>query len=550
MKVAFCCRCASVLLLLTLISSSVAAQGQDPPQASTATVQDQMNELARELHAIREENQQLKDRLARLEEKETAAPAPTPPPPPPPAKALAESGPPPWANLMKNFTPFGEVGIRWQALFNHDSLPGQTNYYNRPEGLLRLGMRGQITSRLSYVLRLSTGVSTEGGDPWIAYADPGDRRFIGLDEYYLTWQPIATKTTNSFMFGGKLANVPAALGTTELLVDKDFGLHLFANLSTYTLTPTDTVSLLSSVGFVTNQGAVTGRSLQPVVSSPPGTLAPSGLINDINQYGPPRANAYVAELAENHTVSSSTKLRGSFALINISHPNDVPLFLGATGLLGIDGLRLPNMPQGTSTNLPGILPLDANGIVKITGNDLATNLVLHGDASAFRILDTFGSVTLHADKKYPVRFYLDWARNLAAGAFIPGPASGNDISTPAGLKNLAMHRRDGYVLGFDLGTESAVKQHFFSYKFVLIGSDTTLTYVNNDQWHTNIRGHDFTWQYRLTPNVAPFFTLMVAQNMDARLIGFSSLARYPVSDLLPGMDLWMFRPRAGILVTF
>lgn len=565
MKVTFRYRCA-VLLLLTITACLVPVQSQDSTQpgtaaqSSSAAVQDQVSELARELRAIREENQQLKDRLARLEQKE-AAPAP-PPSPPPPKEAVAEPGPPPWANIMKNFTPFGEVGIRYQGLFNHDGLPGPAgdNFYNRAEGLMRLGLRGQIMPRLSYVIRLSTGVSTEGGDPWIAFADPGDRRFVGLDEYYLTWQAYKGESVNSFMFGGKLANVPAALGTTELIVDKDFGLHLFANLSSYKLAEKTTVSLLTSVGFVTNGGAINvARSLQPPVNGF------GGAINDINQYGAPRAQAYVAQIRADHDVSASTHIHGSFGLVNVSHPTDVPVFLGATGLFtafgtGLDGLRVPNMPQGTSTNLPRVPTLDSNNYaIDVTqtfnpdssrNNPLALSLFSTGGASTFHILDSFGSVTLHADKKYPVRLFTEWSVNLGAGDFIAGPASGNDLSTPAGVKRRAQQQRDGLIVGFDIGTESAVHQHFFGYKFVLIGSEATLTYVNNDQWHTNIRGHDFTYQYRLSPNVAPFFTLMVGQNYDARLVGFSSLARFPTQNLLPGMDPWTWRPRLGVLVSF
>lgn len=564
MKVTFPYRCA-VLLLLTSMTPLVRAQDSSSAsaaQSSSSSMQDQMSELARELRAIREENQELKSRLAKLEQTQTPAPAPAPPPPPPPKQAVAESGPAPWEGLLKNFTPFGEVGIRYQGLFNHDGLPGHAgdNFYNRAEGLMRLGLRGQVAPRLSYVLRLSTGVSTEGGDPWIAFADPGDRRFVGLDQYYLVWHAYKGESTNSFFFGGKLANVPAALGTTELIVDKDFGLHLFANLSSYKVAPKSTLSLLTSIGFVTNGGAINiARSLQPPVNGF------GGAINDINQYGAPRAQAYVGQLRFDQDVSASTKVHGSFGFVNVSHPTDVPVFLGATGLFtafgtGLDGLRVPNMPQGTSTNLPRTPTFDANHYaIDFTqtfnadgsrNNPLALSLFSSGGASAFHILDTFGSVTLHADKKYPVRLFTEWSDNLGAGAFIFGPASGNDITTDAGLKRRAQQQRMGIISGFDIGNEAAVHQHFFSYKFVLIGSEATLTYVNNDQWHTNIRGHDFTYQYRLTPNVVPFFTLVAAQNYDARLVGFSSLARFPTQNLTPGMDPWMFRPRFGVLVSF
>lgn len=560
-----CCCTLLVTFASLLLSAQSNAPASDPStmSAGSAGVQDQMNELAQQLRAIREENQQLKDRLARLEQTQGAAPAPATPPPPPPAAAAKETAtPPPWADMMKNFTPFGEVGIRYQGLFNHDGLSGpqaiSANFYNRPEGMVRLGLKGQIMPRLSYVIRMSSGISTEGGDPWIAFADPGDRRFIGLDEYYFTWQNYAGKTFNSFLFGGKLANVPAALGTTELIVDKDFGLHLFANLSSYKLSEKTTASLLTSLGFVTNSGANGGRFLQPVVNGF------GGAINDINQYGPPRAQAYVAQIRGDHTLSASTHLHGSFGLVNVSNPNDVPLFLGATGWLqtiglpAIDGLRVPNMPQGTSTNMPRVPILDSNNyaidVLQHPDQEivypLAQTLVLTGGASAFHILDTFGSVTLRGDQKYPIRLFADWSDNLGAGAYIPGPAGGLDLSTPAGVKKKAQQQRQGLVAGFDIGSESAVHQHFFSYKFVLIGSEATLTYVNNDQWHTNIRGHDFTYQYRLSANVTPFFTLMVGQNYDARLVGFSSLARYPTENLAPGMDPWMWRPRTGVIVTF
>jgi len=77
-----------------------------------------------------------------------------------------------------------------------------------------------------------------------------------------------------------------------------------------------------------------------------------------------------------------------------------------------------------------------------------------------------------------------------------------------------------------------------------------LDYVNNDQWHTNIRGHDFTFEYLAGKNIMPFFTLMIGQNYDWRLPGFSSLATYAKRSLVPGEDPWMWRPRPGILFSF
>jgi hypothetical protein len=514
-----------------------------------------MQTVLDEMRQLREENQQLQKRVSDLEgangEKLAAhltqaklaltAPAPPPPPvqtPPPSAKKLVSEIP-----GLPTVQPFGTFGLRYQGLFNQGTPSGYTNYYNQPEVLGRFGVKGQIGSRVSYLTRFSSGISTIGSDPWVSFADPGDRRYVGFDEYNVTFSAIKGAHYSQTIIGGKVANVPAATGTTELIVDEDFGLPLFANLSAYKFNSKSTLSLLTSVGFVTNDGAnvvsALDRQLYPVVSG-----AGGGLIDDVNQNGPPRANAYVAELADDYQPSVSTKFRGSLGFVNVSHANDVPLFEGATGLLGINGLRLAGMPDGTSTNLPAKLPVDSNGVVSIIGTGLETALVNYRDASAYRILDIFGGITLHADQHLPVHLFGDWTHNIGAGDNLSGPAS------PGSLKELARKRADGLVLGFDLGDITEPGHFLAGYKFVMIQSDAMLDYVNNDQWHTNIRGHDFTFKYALSNFITPFVTVVVSQNYDGRLVGFSSLATYPARDLRPGEDPWMWRPRAGVLFDF
>jgi hypothetical protein len=551
------------------VSSSSAAPEANGPQSSTLS--SQMQTVIDELRQLREENRQLQKRVSDLEggkskpEGATSVANTAPSMAAPAAPPVAQSMPPVPQSAPKASTktltveipgtptiqPFGTFGLRYQGLFNQGTPNGYTNIYNHPEVLGRFGVKGQIGNRISYRMRFSTGISTIGADPWVSFADPGDRRYVGFDEYNVTFAAVKGERYNQTIIGGKVANVPAATGTTELLVDEDFGLPLFANLSSYKFNSKMQLSLLTAVGFVTNDGAnvvsALDRQLYPVV---PG--AGGGLINEVNQNGPPRANAYVAELAGDYQSSSSTKFRGSLGFVNISHANDVPLFEGATGLLGIDGLRLAGMPNGTSTNLPAVLPRDSNGFVSIIaavpggaqGSALETALVTYRDASAYRILDTFGGITLRADQRWPIHLFGDWSHNIGAGANLSGPAS------PGSLKALARKRADGLVLGFDVGDIDKAGHFLAGYKFVMIQSDAMLDYVNNDQWHTNIRGHDFTFKYAQSKFITPFFTMVLSQNYDPRLVGFSTLATYPARDLLPGENPWMWRPRAGILFTF
>lgn len=558
----------------------LAAQvGQQPASSSTPEVsgpqssglESQMQTVLDELKQLREENRQLQKRVSDLEGGKSkpeavsplsnAAPSSTAPAAPPVAQSIPpapQKAPPASTKTLAEEIPgtptaqlFGTFGLRYQGLFNQGTPSGYTNIYNHPEVLGRFGVKGQIGSRVLYRMRFSTGISTIGADPWVSFADPGDRRYVGFDEYNVTFAAVKGERYDQTIIGGKVANIPAAKGTTELLVDEDFGLPLFANLSSYKLNSKAKLSLLNAVGFVTNSGAnvvsALDRQLHPVV---PG--AGGGLISDVNQNGPPRANAYVAELAGDYQPSASTKFRASLEFLNISHANDVPLFEGATGLLGIDGLRLAGMPDGTSTNLPAVLPRDSNGFVSIIaavpggaqGSALETALVTYRDASAYRILDTFGGITLRADQRWPIHLFGDWSHNTGAGANLFGPAS------PGSLKALAQKRADGLVLGFDFGDIDKAGHFLAGYKFVMIQSDAMLDYVNNDQWHTNIRGHDFTFKYAQSSYITPFFTMVLSQNYDARLVGFSTLATYPARDLLPGENPWMWRPRAGVLFTF
>jgi hypothetical protein len=571
--------------------ANLIAQGNQQSASSTSPAQElqspsvssQMQTVIDELRQLREENRQLQKRVSDLEQgkgnSQAAAPAAgtgpavtTPAsssvaqgaPAIPASPPVAQSAPPVPQSAPRERTkilaeipgaptvqPFGTFGIRYQGLFNQGTPDGYTNYYNQPEVVGRFGVKGQIGSRVSYLMRFSTGISTIGADPWVSFADPGDRRYVGFDSYNVTFAAVKGERYNQTIIAGKVTNVPAARGTTELIVDEDFGLPLFANLSSYTFNSKTQLSMLTSIGFVTNAGAnvvsALDRQLYPVVSGVGG-----GQISDINQNGPPRANCYLDELAVNYGASPSLKFRGSLGFINVSHANDVPLFEGATGLLGIEGLMLAGMPSGTSTNLPAMLPRDSNGFVSIIaavpggaqGSALETALVDYRDASAYRILDTFGSITLHADQARPIRLFGEWSHNIGAGDNIFGPAS------PGSVKALAQKRADGLVLGIDLGDIDAPRHFLVSYKFVMIQSDAMLDYVNNDQWHTNMRGHDFTFKYAQSKYITPFFTMVVGQNYDSRLVGFSTLATYPARDLLPGEDPWMWRPRAGVLFNF
>jgi len=559
------CKATAAIIVLLAGALDLAAQDSNPSADQTAaaqssgaeantSLQSQMQSVLDEIRQLRAENHQLQKRVADLEEQngaqaaahlskaanEVAAPAQTAAalPPPPAAKAVESEMP-----GFPTFQPFGTMGFRYEGLFDRDTPSGYTNIYNQPQVLGRFGVKGQIGSRVSYLMQLSSGISTTGSNPWISFADPGDLRYVGFDAYNVALSAVRGERYNQTVIAGKVTNVPGATGTTELIVDEDFGLALFANLSSYKFNSKAQMSLLTSTGFVTNQGANVVSALDRQLY-PPVTGVGGGAIGDINQNGPPRAIAYVAELAGDYQASSSTKFRGSLGFVNISHANDVPLFEGATGLLGIDGLRVAGLPDGVSTNLPAVLPVDSNGVVSIIGTGLETALVTSRDASAYRILDTFGSITLHADRGRPVRLFADWTHNIGAGDNLSGPAS------PGSYKALVRKRADGLVAGFDIGGIDKPGHVLAGYKFVMIQSDATLDYVNNDQWHTNIRGHDFTFKYAQSKSITPFVTVVVSQNYDARLVGFSSLATYPARDLLPGEDPWMWHPRAGVLFNF
>jgi TolA-binding protein len=532
-------------------SQKLAAQNASPSSdagAQNASIESQLQSVMSELQQLRQENRQLQSRISQLEtsnsehvvqdsqaasstqQAEAASPSKR-------AGVLGSETP-----VYPTIKPFGQFGMQYMGLFNSDTPKGYTNYYNQPQVLGRFGVLGQLSDRVTYLIRMSTGISTTGANPWISFADPGDRRYLGFDEYNVAFTAVKGKKYTQTIIAGKVADVPAALGTTQLLVGQDFGLPLIADLSNYKINDKAQVSFLASVGFVTNQGANVvdqfDRQLHPVVAGV------GGLIDDINQNGPPRANAYLAQLRGDYTWSSSLKFHGSFGFLNISHVNDVPLFEGATSLNQINGLRLAGMPDGTSTNLPAQLPRDPNGFVSIIGPSLPTALVTYRDASAYHILDTFGSVTMRADQRYPVRLFVDWSHNLGAGDSVPGPA------TPGSLKRLAQKRADGLVLGLDYGTQDKPKQLFFNYQFVLIQSDATLDYVNNYMWHTNIRGHDFLFKYALSKYITPFAALQISQNYDPRLVGFSTLATYPARNLQPGENPWMWWPQAGVMFNF
>ncbi len=477
---------------------------------------------------------------------DAAKSAPTDPAPPQQAAA-----PNPIEDQFRRFQFFGTFGMRYHGFFNRDTLPGLRPITNRPEVMIRLGAAGQLHDRVFYRIRFTTGVTSNTTDSWVALADAASKRGVSFDQYNIAYLLQKGERFSQTIVAGKVTDIPTILGTSDLIFDEDFALSVLSNTIAYKVNNRATLTFLGGAGFGTNTGSdllnPNARRLNPPVSIPPNPLLPSpnsGLISDIAQDGSPRAIIYAGQVAGNFGLSKTTSLRTALTFINVAHVNDVATAVAATNLFGSDGARVAGLPDGFITNLPGVLPVDANGVVPITGVAVPVALLTSQFASAYRLLDTYASLTLRVGSKWPLRLWGDYVRNLGAGDNIPGPA------TPGSLKQLARDRADGLVLGLDLGNLSKVGNFDFNYRYVLIESDATVASGNNDQWHTNIRGHDLRVRYNAAPNITPFFSIMVSQDYDPRLIGFSDLATFPVTNQAPGRNPTAFRPRAGILFTF
>jgi len=147
-------------------SSSSAAAAQATANSSSPTLESQMQRVLEELKQLRQQNQDLQERVTELESvdgshnaahlasavgamKTPAAPAALPAPP-------QTSGNPPVAEVPSFpwIRPFGEFGIRYEGLFNEGTHSGYSNLSNQPQVLGRFGIKGQIDSRVDYIVRV------------------------------------------------------------------------------------------------------------------------------------------------------------------------------------------------------------------------------------------------------------------------------------------------------------------------------------------------------------------------------------------------------------
>jgi hypothetical protein len=479
---------------------------------------------------------------------------------------------------FKKFQFFGEIGFRWHALL-HDqpsvvghlppgapSLKGFVPFFNAPELRLKLGIRGNITDRLGYELRLSSGGSGVSNSAWTPMADAVFKRGVRLDHLFITHHAYRGENYNNIVFAGKATN-PLGL-ETGLVLSEDLGASAIADIGMFRVRK-GTLKLVPFWIIISNTSLFTGvddgkkaRRLVPPTEIPslPGIDA-GGLVNEISVIGSPRTNGLGLQFGGNFT-AGKTNVKFDLTYVNFLNIDDAALAIGATGL-GVNGVRLFSFPDGINTNLPKILPVDRHGVADLSSGLYSLFLAGTGYSEKYRLLNIFGKVGLRSDQRWPVSFFGDWVRNLGASNRLIQLNVETGVAMPTDIGA----RRDGYILGFQIG-EAAKSRVDVGYRFIAIASNATLDFVNSEELATNIRGHQVRFNYQVNKNVTQFVHLLVSKDYDPRLPGLSDLATYDGHSLrragfpdltqpnsfgfnqLPGTNPTVFRLRAGFLFRF
>ncbi len=568
---------------------SVAATPRHELSASEAGVVsasvEALKQLIERIGALERENAELR---RRVEELERNAPKGASEPPSITASATSPGSmtPPQKAEIQgqmeeqfRKFQFFGEVGFRWHSLL-HDqpsvvghlppgapALKGFAPFFNAPEMKVKLGIRGSITDRLGYELRLSSGGSSVSNSSWTPMADAVFKRGIRLDHVFLTYHAYRSEDYNNILFTGKTTN-PLAL-ETGLVLSEDLGGAAIADINMFRVRK-GSIKFVPFWFIISNTSLFTGvddgikaRRLTSPTEIPnlPGIDA-GGLTNEISLVGSPRTSALGVQLEGNFTAGKSTALRFDVTYINVLNIDDAALAIGASGF-GVNGVKLYSFPDGINTNLPKILPVDRNGVADLSSGLYSLFLAGTGYSEKYRLLNVFGKVMLRSDQKWPVSFLADWVRNLGATNRLIQLNTETGQATPTDIGA----RRDGYIIGWQLG-DAAKSRIDLGYRFIAIASNATLDFVNSDELATNIRGHQVRLNYQINKYVTQFVNLLVSQDYDPRLPGLSDLATYDGHSInrpnfpalaqpnsfgfnqLPGTNPTVFRLRAGFLFKF
>ena len=415
----------------------------------------------------------------------------------------------------------GDMRVRGESYFQKYSGCTICNDRNRARVRVRFGFEGKLNEDFTAGIALASGTL---GDPTTTnetLTNNFDRKTIGLDRGYITYNPVAAKWLS--VTGGKFAFTWARTSLTfdpdinpEGFVEKfskDFDhVPLVKNLNVQFMqllynevagTSSKSVGLFGNGHDSFAVGGQIGGRLQPLSFW---TLTPSFTI--LNWRNPDEVLNSSAFAVGATNAGGTITISGTTYTINIPAPGEGP---GCATIKGGSAF-----PQAASSTLVGGCAFAANGMTNSTYLDANGNAhFLSGFLYADLILNNQFKTGL---ARFPINVLLEFENNLNAAAHPYDYTATGVQSTSTPNASLGKQSK-AYMFDFSVGQQK--KNHDFQvgYAFEREEQDAVIaSWGESDQRApTNVLQHRIYALWRVAPNTTAGFTWWHGRTLDPYL---------------------------------
>ena len=415
----------------------------------------------------------------------------------------------------------GDMRVRGESYFQKYSGCTICNDRNRARVRVRFGFEGKLNEDFTAGIALASGTL---GDPTTTnetLTNNFDRKTIGLDRGYITYNPVAAKWLS--VTGGKFAFTWARTSLTfdpdinpEGFVEKfskDFDhVPLVKNLNVQFMqllynevagTSSKSVGLFGNGHDSFAVGGQIGGRLQPLSFW---TLTPSFTI--LNWRNPDEVLNSSAFAVGATNAGGTITISGTTYTINVPAPGEGP---GCATIKGGSAF-----PQAASSTLVGGCAFAANGMTNSTYLDANGNAhFLSGFLYADLILNNQFKTGL---ARFPINVLLEFENNLNAAAHPYDYTATGVQSTSTPNASLGKQSK-AYMFDFSVGQQK--KKHDFQvgYAFEREEQDAVIaSWGESDQRApTNVLQHRIYALWRVAPNTTAGFTWWHGRTLDPYL---------------------------------
>ncbi len=467
----------------------------------------------------------------------------------------------------------GDVRVRGESYFQGYSGCTLCNDRNRARVRVRFGFEGKLNENFTAGVALASGTL---GDPTTTnetLTNNFDRKTIGLDKGYITYNPVAAKWFSAT--AGKFAFTWARTSVTfdpdinpEGFVEKfskDFeSVPIVKNLNVQFMqllynevagTSTKTLGVAGAGHDSFAVGGQIGARLQPL---PFWTLTPSfTLLNFRNPDELLNSSAF----AVGATNAGGTSGTGTVVVGGVTYPVTITSVTTTApgegpGCATIKGG--PSAPLPATATLVGGCPFAANGMTNSTYYDANNNAhFLSNFLYADLILNNQFKTGM---ARLPLNLLLEYENNLNAASHpydwtATGVQSTSTVNTSLGKQSHA------YMADISLGQQKKKSDIQFGYSFLREEQDAVIaSWGESDQRApTNVLQHRFYGLWRVAPNTTAGFTWWHGRTLDPYLenavlgAGLKVGTTPGVGVLVPGTgatEPWLNRIQFDLIYTF